>query len=360
MKKTLWIVCSLPVLLLIVGVSMIVGGKKQAQAKQPISETFEVMMGKLLPCWQFVQTKEDFDNLNYYKKLFEKNKIFLHSSSHQTKIPKVIHFIWIGPRPFPRESIENVKSWMAHHPDWTVKFWTDRSRPLPHPEMKVQMLSDFKFLMLEDYFHLSDNYAEKADVWRYEILFQEGGVYVDHDVKCLKSFDSLNAAYDMYCGLELPTQTTLSSSIHVTNNLIGIVPGHPVLLYSMEWLKSNWDEIEKLYPGKEREAVIDRVSHRSFAAFLEAVRKKSDLSHRDIVFPAYYFNAPTDESAIFARHLYAGTWFENETKFEKMARKRLMLLSKKANKVLLFCGVATALNLLGFGFLAFQFRKLKT
>jgi hypothetical protein len=352
-------VCSLPLFLLIGGIWWLTDSKKQEEPKLPMAENFEVLMGKELPSWQFVQTKEDWENLSFFQTLFEKNKIFLDAAAAQTRIPKVIHFIWIGPNPFPRESVENVKSWIAQHPNWTVKFWTDRNRPLPHPEMQLQLLSDFKFIMLEDCFHDSDNYAEKADVWRYEILFQEGGVYVDHDVKCIKSFDSLNSAYDLYCGLELPSQTTLSSSVHVTNNLIGVVARHPILHYCLDWLKNNWNLIGKLYPGKEREAVIDRVSHRTFAAFLDGVRQKINTSHRDIVFPAYYFNAPKDELAIFARHLYAGTWFENETKFEKMARQRLMLLSKKVNKILLFCGVTTGMNFLGFLFLAFQFRKLK-
>lgn len=359
MKKTLWIVCSLPLIFLCVGFGWLSQSKSSKETVYSENSDFETLMGKNLEVWQFVQTQEDLDNLSFYKSIFEKNKSLLNEPLTSVKIPKVIHFIWIGPKPFPRESIENIKSWIAYHPDWTVKFWTDRHRPLPHPHMKMQLLTDFKFHQLEDCFHQSENYAEKADVWRYEILVQEGGVYIDHDVKCMRSFDVLNHAYELYCGLELPSQTTLSSSVHVTNNLIGSIPNHPVLVESLSWLKNNWQRIENLYPGKDKEAVIDRISHRTFSAFLQAVREKTDASRPIMIFPAYYFNAPKDKSAIFARHLYAGTWFENESKFEKMTRERLMLLSKKTNKILLFCGIVGVLNILGFGFFAFQFRQLK-
>lgn len=35
------------------------------------------------------------------------------------------------------------------------------------------------------------NYGEKSDILRYEILCQFGGIYVDCDFECLKSFDGL-------------------------------------------------------------------------------------------------------------------------------------------------------------------------
>lgn len=330
--------------------------KKQTESKKdPMS--FESMMGQDLPSWSFVKTKEDLDNLSFYKLLFEKDT--RRSQDHQP-IPKVCHFIWIGPKEFPMESIENVKSWIANNPDWTFKFWTDRNRALPHPDMQRVLVQDFTFTQLQDCYEASENYAEKADVLRYEILFQEGGVYVDHDIKCIKSFGALNDSYDLYCGLELPSQTPLSSSVHVTNNLIGAIPHHPILKQSIDWLHSNWKEIESLYPGKDRDAVINRVAHRSFFAFINSVRELAGRTTADKVFPAYYFNAPKDEEAIYARHLFAGTWFENESAFEKMTRQRLMYLSKKVNKILLVCAVLAALNVLMMGALMMTFIRRRS
>jgi hypothetical protein len=318
---------------------------------------FESLMGKRLPAWQYVITREDFENLKHFQTLFEKNLPLLSTSSAQEKIPHTLHFIWLGPKEFPRDSIANVRSWIGKHPDWKVYFWTDRERPLPHPAMQKKWVSEFPFEKLAEYFDRTDNFAEKSDLLRYEILNQLGGVYVDHDVKCLKPFGTLNNSYDLYCGLEVPFKTPLSSSVFPTNNLIGARPGHPIITSCIEEIINRWDQIEQDYPGKERDAVISRVAHRTFAAFGEMVKAKANQGTVDIVFPAFYFNAPKEAWALMARHEYKGTWFENESPFEKTTRERLMYLSKKVNKILLACSLMTALNLMGFAALVLFTRK---
>jgi mannosyltransferase OCH1-like enzyme len=40
-------------------------------------------------------------------------------------------------------------------------------------------------------FDRASNFGEKSDIWRYEILFRLGGVYVDTDFECVRPFDSL-------------------------------------------------------------------------------------------------------------------------------------------------------------------------
>ncbi|MBS0604829.1 MAG: hypothetical protein JSS60_07315 [Verrucomicrobia bacterium] len=320
---------------------------KKSEIKRPTSDDFESLTGKDLPTWEYVQTKEDIEHLNLFKRMYDLRKGLLGAPSELTRVPKVAHFIWIGPRPFPRESVENVRTWMAKNPDWTFYFWTDRQRPLPMPGMKIRMVQDLQFLKLRDCFAKSDSYGEKSDVLRYEILYQEGGVYIDHDVKCFKSFDALNGAYDFYCGIDMPYTSSLPSCVYTTNNLIGVKQGHPIMLRCMEMLQEKWDQIGEEYPGADRDAVLNRVLHRTFWMFGEAVKQASNQGeNRDIVFPAYYFDAPKEELAIYSRHQYAGSWHETESAFEKMVRQRLMTLTKKSNKMMLIFGVATGLNLI--------------
>ena len=328
---------------------------KKKAAEEPAE--FETLMGKAFPAWQHVQTPEDFENLKFFKTVYENNIPFLHMKSSMLRIPKVIHFIWIGPKVFPRESVENIRSWIARHPDWTFKFWTDRERPLPHKQMQLSRIQDLQFLKLYDCYKKSDNYAEKSDLLRYEILYQEGGIYVDHDVKCLQSFESLNKAYDFYCGMELPYPTALSSSVLPTNNIIGSRQGHTILKRSMDWLCVNWDRIEREYPGKDKDAVINRVSHRTFLVLGETFKQCANKEgNRDIALPTFYFNAPEDKLALYSRHLYKGTWFENETDFEKLVRERLVKITKKTNRLLVIFGVFTLLNAIGFALLLIKSR----
>lgn len=336
----------------------LVGCDKKHEFKQ--SDDFNTLMGLNKSVWKFVETHEDYENLGFFKELYETNKNLQFVNKDQKKIPNVIHFIWVGPNPFPKESIDNINSWIENHPNWTFKFWTDRRRPLPNKKMELQLIANFTFDHLKDCYEESDNYAEKADILRYELLFKEGGVYIDHDVKCFKSFKSFHDNYDLYCGLEPPHEPVLSSSISVCNNVIGSRPGHPVLKKTIENVKAHWEEFALAYPGDDRESVIYRVAQRTFAAFDNAVRKEAGKKNsKDIVFPAAYFNRIDDDLALYAHHYYASTWFEDETKFERNVRRRLIAISRKNNQILLFNAVILIANLALFSGLFFQYRSIK-
>jgi len=333
---------------------LLVTGCKQREEKYISPTSFESLMGKGLEQWKLIQTEEDRNNLAFYKTIYEDNIGVIEKSHAQNKIPQVIHFIWLGPKRFPNESIENVRSWLAHHPRWKIKFWTDRKRPLPHPSMELCYVEDFSFSKLAPMFAASDNYGEKSDLLRYEILLAEGGVYADHDVKCMQNFDAFNKAYDFYSGLELPRHTPLSTTILLSNNLLGSRPGHIIFENMINWLATFWDQIEADYPGKDRDAVINRVAHRTFGVVGEMFKKyANEEGNIDMAFPAFYFNAPKEETALYSHHQYKGTWFENETDFERQVRKRLMMLSKKANKTLLALGIIASVMMMGFVVVAF-------
>lgn len=345
--------------LLLVAACLSLVGCKKKEARHSSTDDFESLSGKNLPAWDYIQTKEDFEHLRFFQRMYDLRKGLIGAADAPARVPKIIHFIWIGPRQFPRESVENVRTWMAKHPDWTFYFWTDRQRPLPCPGMRVRMIQEVEFLKLKSCFAKSDSYGEKSDLLRYEILYREGGIYVDHDVKCFKAFDPLNEAFDFFCGIDMPYTSSLPSCIHPTNNLIGVKSRHPIIARCMETLAEKWDRIEQDYPGSDRDSMLNRVLHRTFWLFNEAIREKGNQNgNRDIVFPAYYFDAPKDELAIYARHKYAGVWHEKETPFEKMVRQRLMQLTKKSNKILLFFGVVSSLNLLGLIMLFVNLKKI--
>ncbi len=330
-------------------------GCKQKESYETLQDDFESLMGKGLPQWKYVQTLDDYANLAYFKELYDQNISLLDVASEEIKIPKILHWVWIGSKPFPRESVDYVRSWVGKHPDWTCYLWTDRPRPLPHSQLKIRMVNELKWSdpKLREHYENSDNFGEKSDLLRLEIIDQEGGVYVDHDVKCLKAFDPFHHAFDLYCGMEMPYKTSLESSIFPTNNTLGARAGHPILKRCKEWLVENWDAIEKAYPGKDRDAILNRIAHRTFYVLGKVMRERANQEgFRDIALPTLYFNAPKDELALFARHMYAGTWFENETAFEKGTRERLMYLSKKANRALLYVGLSAAVNVLCFALLA--------
>jgi hypothetical protein len=224
--------------------------------------------------------------------------------------------------------------------------------------MQLARIQDLPFIKLFNCYKKSDNYAEKSDLVRYEILYQQGGVYVDHDVKCLKSFEPLCRTYDFFCGMEMPYQTFLSSSVLPTSNVLGCRQGHPILKNAMDWLDQLWDRIELQFPGKDRDAVINRVAHRTMLGLAEAFKMKSnEVGNRDIALPTFYFNAPEEKVAIFSYHLRKETWLESESEFEHLVKERLGKISKKTNRVLFVFGIFSVLNIIGLLLLIMKYGK---
>ena len=104
-------------------------------------------------------------------------------------IPKIIHHIWVGKKPFPEKFKEYRESWINLHPGWQFYFWTDQNLPeMPFDVEKV--VKEEKYLT-----------SIRSDILRLHLLNLYGGIYVDTDMECLKSFDEfLN--FDFFAGKE--------------------------------------------------------------------------------------------------------------------------------------------------------------
>ncbi|MEM7174526.1 MAG: glycosyltransferase [Chlamydiota bacterium] len=307
-----------------------------------------------------MNTDTDYDNLQYFQMLYERNRDFIFNEQEKARIPKIIHFIWVGNQPFPESSIENVKSWVDHHPDWKVVYWTDRRRPLPHPKMEVRLVSEFEFLKLRPCFDDSDNYGEQAALLLYEILYQEGGLYVDHDVECFQSFAPFHRL-DFYCGVAPPDSILLGNSISICQAVVGAKPGHPIIKKSIELVRRYWNDIAPRYSGNNWKSVVHRVMYRTTLRFEEAVQLAGNQDgYRNITFPVGYFNKIDGDLGIYAHHKHAVAWLNYETRFEQCARRELYAIADKNNKILVFSAIILAANVLLIGALIMCYRFLRS
>ena len=92
------------------------------------------------------------------------------------KIPKIIHQIWIGPKKCP---LKLINTWRERHPPedgWTHFLWGNEDIA----KFKIQNLHHFNAI---------EEWAGKADIWRYEILLRHGGFFVDADSICIRKLD---------------------------------------------------------------------------------------------------------------------------------------------------------------------------
>lgn len=133
-------------------------------------------------------------------------------SSHQERIPRLIHHIWLG-SPVPERYQFFIATWQGWE-GWTHQLWTDEE--VKHLQLHNQCFYD-----------QAETWVEKADILRYELLNLFGGIYVDIDMLCLNPgfFHFAHQFYSFYIGIEPLEYGPMSCC----NALIAATPQHPML-----------------------------------------------------------------------------------------------------------------------------------
>lgn len=127
-------------------------------------------------------------------------------------IPKVLHQLWIGGTP-PEQFSEWREQWIRMHPDWTHAFWGDEIAD----DSRLWMYNRHLWDAADD---IAPGHALqfRADLARYEILYQHGGVWIDMDCEPLRPFDPLLDA-EVFLGWE-------TDNVWANNAVMGAVPEH--------------------------------------------------------------------------------------------------------------------------------------
>lgn len=188
-------------------------------------------------------------------------------------IPRIFHFIWLGSA-LPQKFEPFITSWKTQHPTWTIKIWTEKEA------------STFP-LVNRKLFNESSNHGYRSDLLRYEILQQEGGVYVDIDFFCTQSIDELAQSFNFF-GCLFPHQTI------VANGIIGSIPHHPILQQCIEKVREL-----STHSGEAYFSQIQAISGPGnfTASVLNFLQTGGTLTRHIIILPAsYFFTLPVQQS----------------------------------------------------------------
>jgi len=91
-------------------------------------------------------------------------------------IPKVLHIIWIGDETLRPDNC--IETWRSLNPTWQVVIWGNDS------------LRDKSWINGRHMSEMSERELNGvADMMRWEILYEQGGVVVDADSICIRSLD---------------------------------------------------------------------------------------------------------------------------------------------------------------------------
>ncbi len=154
-----------------------------------------------------------------YEKYKEMPLRSLEFSKDMDNIPFILHHVWLGSS-LPDYAKKFRRTWIELNKGWTFILWTDHpsyefgdvilesfdqlKNYLSQEQRSNFIIMDMRKVQLYNqrtYSTKTKNYGEKSDLIRYEAIFQVGGLYVDTDFECLKSFESLHCNLDFFIGV---------------------------------------------------------------------------------------------------------------------------------------------------------------
>ncbi len=255
----------------------------------------------------------------YFRHLYQRTNFLRVTPKPEAKIPKIIHHIWLGSK-LPEAYESWYQSWRKYHPDWKFIFWTDTTQNYDRGKvihsfdelaaclrdgLEQFLVVDVHRLMFDNkrFFDAADNYGERSDILKWEIVYQFGGVYVDTDFECLKPLDPLHHAFDFYTGLQ-PLDT---HRVQLGAALFAAKPGHDFLKACVGGIAKNQD----------KKHIVTRTGPLYFtASLISTIRNASGIN---IILPASYLYPCSYEQRgtkkdlwckpeSFAVHHWEGSW----------------------------------------------------
>jgi hypothetical protein len=180
-----------------------------------------------------------------------------------SKVPKIIHQLWIGEKSPPMNAMNSVKKM---NPDFEYWFWNEEKLKKDLPLEK-------------DYLKKIRQHTPiwgRADLYRWQILKKYGGVFVDADMVSIEPIDEFLLNESFFCWENEITRPNLCAT-----SIQGYHPNHPITNLAIDWILNNETRVEKS-PQQSWELVgpglLSRVYH-------QLLQDKSVVK----VYPSYYF-----------------------------------------------------------------------
>lgn len=258
------------------------------------------------------------DAINYeiIKKNYEINNPTLKQPHQNPLIPKQFIHIWFGDK-LPEHNAILRQTAIAVHPDWHFILCADNPLNFQFGSIVVTRLDSLQQCLHDeslkgktiifdmrtfDFNHKKEllatpNYGQKSDIFRYTLLNEIGGVYLDCDIKCIAPLDFLNHSYTFFTGL------SNSRTVELNNAVIGCAPHHPLM-------KKILNEMKVPATITSMDDVLNSTGPRFFTTMvIDALKQKIDDL---IILPSTYFY-PTPQFARITSHADMDRWIRPES-----------------------------------------------
>lgn len=176
-------------------------------------------------------------------------------------IPKIIHYVWMGGKELPDYAKKNIETWKKHNPDYEIREWNESNFDINISRYAAEA-------------YVAKKWGFVGDIVRLYALYNFGGIYLDVDVECLKSFDSL---------LDNHAVLGFEGKYHFSNAVLMSEKGNPLFKFFLEQYENrNFKSNDKYLWG----CGIDLTSGPAImsAAFMK-YQKKHFISEGNYNFP---------------------------------------------------------------------------
>lgn len=222
-------------------------------------------------------------------------------------IPKIIHYVWFGRKPYPRKIKQCIKSWKKYLPDYTFMLWNEDTFDVSACKFAKEAYESGQWAFVSDYA-------------RIEVLYKYGGWYLDTDIEILKPL----------------------SDLENERVVLGVdEDGAITAMYGTEKEHPYWKQVLELYQsmafvntdGELNKIVINEHLQKVLADY--GYEKKNGYQKLDdgiIVYPDDYFHVVSLETGYrhqtensYAIHWQTMTWTSPISHIVRLIRKRIFI-----------------------------------
>lgn len=222
----------------------------------------------------------------------------------KNKIPKIIHYVWVGGNPKPKDIQKCMNSWKKHLEGYEIKEWNETNFDIDsHPFCKAA--------------YEAKKWAYVSDYIRAYAIYNEGGIYLDTDIILLNNFEPY-LKHDAFVGFENDT--------HPFTAVFGAKKGHPLIKKMLDY----YDSLDCYnFDFKSNNTIsVSNILINDYGCKLG--NKYQELNDGIVVYPDYIFCNPSKDSVSI--HVFTGSWLENKKSLKYKIIKNMKLNINSAKK----------------------------
>ena len=205
-------------------------------------------------------------------------------------IPKTIHYVWVGHNPKSKVIQECIATWKEKLPDYKFIEWNEDNFDMHENKYIEQAYKAKKWAFVSDYI-------------RAKAIYEQGGIYLDTDVRVI---DSLTPLIDNKAFIGFENNNYLSAAI------FGAEKGHPFMQDILDYYKDrNFEyDVNNQMAGVNSVSVTDMLIDKYG---LKIGNKEQELKDGIHVYPDGVLCNPSSSS--LSIHLFTGTWMNGKHSF---------------------------------------------